>query len=116
MLQIHNYLLLQFLQCLDLIKQQHMLIELEILDVTKPYVNWATGFECYKILIDKYCTFFINILSPQHQSTSMPIGKPWQMVTVDILEVSISRHNNRYLLVMRDYMTSYKLQAELLKS
>ena len=39
--------------------------------------------------------------------TTMPIGKPWEMVAVDILEVSISRHNNRYLLVIQDYMTKW---------
>ena len=30
--------------------------------------------------------------------TSVPIGKPWQMVAADILEVPVSSNNNRYLL------------------
>ena len=38
--------------------------------------------------------------------TSVPIGKPWQMVAVDILEVPVSR-NNGYLLVIQDYFTKW---------
>ena len=38
--------------------------------------------------------------------TSVPIGKPWQTVAVDILEVPVSR-NNRYLLVIQDYFTKW---------
>ena len=30
--------------------------------------------------------------------TSMPVGRPWQMLAVDILEVPVSYKNNRYLL------------------
>ena len=37
--------------------------------------------------------------------TSMAIGKPWQMIAVDILEVPRSLNNNRYLLVVQDYIT-----------
>ena len=36
-----------------------------------------------------------------------PIGKPWQMIAVDILEVPISSNNNRYLLVVQDYFTKW---------
>ena len=39
--------------------------------------------------------------------TIVPIGKPWEMVAVDILEVPTSRHNNRYLMVIQDYMTKW---------
>ena len=39
--------------------------------------------------------------------TSMPIGKPWQMIAVDILEVPRSLNNNRYLLVVQDYFTKW---------
>ncbi len=35
----------------------------------------------------------------------VPIGRLWQMVAVDILEVPISSNNNRYLLVTQDYFT-----------
>jgi len=37
----------------------------------------------------------------------MPIGKPWEIVAVDILEVPTSRHNIRYLLVIQDYITKW---------
>ena len=39
--------------------------------------------------------------------TSVPIGKPWQVIAVDILEVPVSYHNNRYLLVIQDYFTKW---------
>ena len=39
--------------------------------------------------------------------TSMPIGRPWQMIAVDILQVPHSRNNNRYLLVVQDYFTKW---------
>lgn len=32
---------------------------------------------------------------------NMPIGRPWQMVAVDILEVPLSTNNNRYLMVVQ---------------
>ena len=38
---------------------------------------------------------------------NVPIGKPWEMVAVDILEVPVSYHNNRYLLVTQDYFTKW---------
>ena len=39
--------------------------------------------------------------------TNVPIGRPWQMVAVDILEVPLSFNNNRYLLVVQDYFTKW---------
>ena len=45
---------------------------------------------------------------PQHAPlTSLPIGRPWQMIAVDILEVPLSAKNNRYLLVVEDYYTKW---------
>jgi len=38
--------------------------------------------------------------------TSVSIGKPWQMIAIDILEVPLS-YNNRYLLVVQDYFTKW---------
>ena len=35
------------------------------------------------------------------------IEGPWQMLAADILEVPISRHHNRYLLVVVDYLTKW---------
>lgn len=34
---------------------------------------------------------------------NMPIGRPWQMIAADILEVPVSYNNNCYLLVVQDY-------------
>lgn len=39
--------------------------------------------------------------------TSIPIGRPWQMIAADILEVPLSTNNNRYLLVVQDYFTKW---------
>ena len=39
--------------------------------------------------------------------TSVPNGGPWQILAADILEVLISRHHNRYLLVVMDYFTKW---------
>ena len=39
--------------------------------------------------------------------TSTPIGKPWQMVAVDILSVPISVNGNKCLLVVQDYFTKW---------
>ena len=36
-----------------------------------------------------------------------PIGRAWQMIAVDILEVPLSPNNNRYLLVVQDYFTKW---------
>ena len=39
--------------------------------------------------------------------TNVPVGRPWEMIAVDILEVPISSNNNRYLLVVQDYFTKW---------
>ena len=38
---------------------------------------------------------------------NVPIGRPWQMVAIDILQVPLSNRNNRYLLVVQDYFTKW---------
>ena len=38
---------------------------------------------------------------------NIPVGKPWQMIAVDILQVPLSSQNNRYLLVIQDYFTKW---------
>ena len=38
---------------------------------------------------------------------NIPIGRPWQMIAVDILEVPVSCNNHRYLLVVQDYFTKW---------
>ena len=63
--------------------------------------------------IDKYCqecTVCQRTKPPTPTKaplTSVPIGRPWEMIAVDILEVPVSQHNNRYLLVIQDYMTKW---------
>ena len=37
----------------------------------------------------------------------MPIGRSWQMVAVDILEVPLSFNKNHYLLVTQDYFSKW---------
>eukprot|EP00731_Ephydatia_muelleri_P023350 Em0015g933a len=39
--------------------------------------------------------------------TNVPIGRAWQMLAVDVLEVPMSSHGNRYLLVLQDYFTKW---------
>ena len=39
--------------------------------------------------------------------TNVPIGRPWQMLAVDVLEVLMSGHGNRYLVVLQDYFTKW---------
>ena len=38
---------------------------------------------------------------------NIPIGKPWEIVAVDILQVPLSSRNNQYLLVIQDYFTKW---------
>ena len=38
---------------------------------------------------------------------NMPVGQPWQMIAVDVLKVTPSTRNNRYLLVIQDYFTKW---------
>ena len=46
-------------------------------------------------------------LPPRAPLVNTPIGKPWQMLAIDILEVPVSSKNNRYLLVIMDYFTKW---------
>ena len=45
---------------------------------------------------------------------NVPVGRPWQMVAVDILEVPLSIQGNRYIIVIQDYFTKW-LEAIALK-
>ncbi|KAL5515712.1 hypothetical protein EMCRGX_G000917, partial [Ephydatia muelleri] len=68
--------------------------------------------------------YWVNMASTL---TNIPIGRPWQMITIDILEVPVSTKNNRYLLVIQDYFTKWadarplkdqtavRIKAELVK-
>ena len=44
----------------------------------------------------------------------VPIGRPWYMAAMDILEVPVSPNNNRYLLVIQDYITKWAEARPLL--
>ena len=63
--------------------------------------------------VEKYCRECIlcqrcKLSMPQKAPmSSVPIGKPWEMVAVDVLQVPISYQNNRYLLVVQDYFTKW---------
>ena len=46
-------------------------------------------------------------LPPRAPLVNTPIGKPWQMLAIDILEVPVSSKSNRYLLVIMDYFTKW---------
>ena len=39
--------------------------------------------------------------------TNIPIGQPWEMVAVDILQLPLSSQHNKYLLVVQDYFTKW---------
>ena len=39
--------------------------------------------------------------------TSIPIGRAWHIVEVDIPEISLSPNNNRYLVIVQDYITKW---------
>ena len=39
--------------------------------------------------------------------TNIPIGHPWQMLAVDVLQVPVSNRGNRYLLVLQDYFMKW---------
>ena len=46
-------------------------------------------------------------LPPKALLNSIPVGRPWEMVAIDILEVPRSYRNNRCLLVIQDYFTKW---------
>ena len=43
----------------------------------------------------------------------MPMGKPWEMLRVDILKVPMSRQGNSYILVIQDYFTKWPVAIPL---
>ena len=42
-----------------------------------------------------------------------PIGRPWEMLGVDILKAPISCQGNSYLLVIQDYFTKWPIAIPL---
>ena len=60
--------------------------------------------------VHSYCTNYTvcqSSISPLRTLVNIPIGKPWQMLAIDILEVPASHRNNRYLLVILDNFTKW---------
>ena len=74
-------------------------------------IKLGTGLGCCKILTGIVeCSVCQRTKPPSPTKsplTNVPIGKPWEMVAIDILEVPVSQHNNHYLLVIQDYMTKW---------
>ena len=79
---------------------------LEKLRYTAYWVGIAQEVETYCRECSK-CQRSKLSMPQQAPLTSMPIGKPWQMIAVDILEVPRSLKNNHYLLVVQDYFTKW---------
>ena len=85
-------------------------------DMKRLYTNHGnelTGYTCLEMWSSSYyrqCNK-CNASKPpalQHAPmTSVLIGKPWQIVAADILEVPVSSNNNHYLLVVQDYFTKW---------
>ena len=70
------------------------------------WVNMAQDVECHC----RECTVCQQTkptMPMRVQMTNVPIGRPWQMIAMDILEVPVSSNNNRYLLVVQDYFTKW---------
>ena len=44
---------------------------------------------------------------PKAPLVSLPVGRPWEMLAIDVLEVPISTRGNCYLLVVQDYFTKW---------
>ena len=43
---------------------------------------------------------------------NIPVGKPWKMITVYILQVPLSSQNNRDLLVIQEYFTKWVFYSQ----
>ena len=54
--------------------------------------------------VQQYCNSCIKCQQAKSIRAPLTIGHPWQMIAIDILEVPISRNNNR---VIQDYFTKW---------
>ena len=74
--------------------------------------------ECGKLVIGLECCVTLTSIAANVQSVRppsflflprplIPVGRAWEMVAIDILEVPRSYHNNRYLLVVQNYFTKW---------
>ena len=57
------------------------------------------------------CTIYqqAKLLTPTKAPTLMspPIGRPWEMLAIDVLEIPPSTKGNHYLLVVQDYFIKW---------
>ena len=70
------------------------------------WVNMACEVDeyCRKCIICQCSKMPMPIRAPM---LHVPIGRTWQMIAVDILEVPVSTYNNRYLMVVQDYFSKW---------
>ena len=59
---------------------------------------------CMKCTVCQQAKLLIPVKAPL---MSLPVGSPWEMLAVDVLEVPLSMNGNRYLLVVQDYFTKW---------
>ena len=63
--------------------------------------------------VEKYCRECLDCqqmkqpLPSRAPMTSIPVGRPWEMIAVDVLQVPLSYQHNKYLLVVQDYFTKW---------
>ena len=70
------------------------------------WVGMATDVKTYCDSCD-ICNRSKPPLPPQAPLVNTPIGKPWEMLGVDVLKVPISSRGNQYILVIQDYFTKW---------
>ncbi|KAL5491866.1 hypothetical protein EMCRGX_G017231 [Ephydatia muelleri] len=94
--------------CHDIINAGHQGTE-RILDRLEQMTYWV-GMAKATELYCRSCNACQQSKLPMPQAvpmTNVPIGRPWQMLAVDVLEVPMSGHGYRYLLVFQDYFTKW---------
>ena len=91
-------------QCHDIPSAGHQGFE-KSLDHLRHQVYWigmAMDVRTYCELCDS-CHRAKDSLPPRVPLINTPIGKPWEMIAVDVLKLPVSSKGNQYLLVIQDY-------------
>ena len=102
-------------QCHDIPSAGHQSFQ-KTLDRLRSQTYWvgmATDTRMYCETCDN-CHCSKDPLPPHLPMINTPIGKPWEMVAVDVLKLPLSTKGNQYLLVIQDYFTKW-LEAIPLK-
>ena len=70
------------------------------------WVNMARDVEeyCRNCVVCQRTKLLMPVRAPMQ---NVPIGRTWQMIAVDVLEVPLSSNSNHYLLVVQDYFTKW---------